>query len=245
MTEEPNYVIQIIDNIMNDDNVGELAKGTLENFVSTVISEKGVSMLKKGKKVFDFISDIPSHFFFAKFKYYLMCIYNNQDDKFNYNEKINMASVFSEDNKCYQHFVQHTICMIDSLETNDKIKYYATLSRYLVMGLIDYPIFLYLAQIIKNSTSFELNFIKEKQVDYKSENNFIISSLIIRGLMQLNSERTGIYEFTNIAIKLKQYCLSDDIPISEKVTYNNVEPISQLEPMSDSDGEKIIESWFN
>ncbi len=245
MSEDKNYAFELVNEVISNDDIKELANDTLDNFVSTFCGDEFVSKINKFKQVAKVTLDMRSYFFLAKLKCYLKSIYTKKDGKYTFEHKINMASIFCEDEKNYHHYIQHTISFIDQLETNDKIEYYGVLTRYLLLELMDYGVFLRLSQILKSCTSYELSFIKEQPLNYICKNDFMTSSLIIQGLMQRKEDRSHDYEFTDLAKKMKMYCLSSEIPISETIDYNAIKPIPQLEPMSDAEATEAINAMFD
>ncbi len=245
MSKDTNYALELVNEVINNDDIKELANDTLDNFVSTFGGEEFTSKINKFKQVAKVTLDMRSYFFLAKLKCYLKSIYKKADEKYIFEKKIKMASIFCSDEKNYHHYIQHTISFIEQLETYDKINYYGTLTRYLLLERMDYGVFLRLSQILKSCTSYELNFIKEQSLNYTCKNDFMTSSLIIQGLMQRKEDSSDDYVFTDLAKKMKMYCLSSEIPVSGTINYKAIKPIPQLEPMSHDEATEAINAMFD
>ena len=132
-------------------------------------------------------------------------------------------------------FVKKQIALVDSIDEDEKIDYFAQLTRCYLLCEIDNALYFKLIHLIKNCTMDELKYIETRNVDDKLNNNLWVSVLSLQGLFVQKQEDDGntFYLLSDIGKCLKSCCLNFDegsLAIIKK--YDELESFPQMEPMS-------------
>jgi len=177
---------------------------------------------------------MPTVLFWDKMKRYLLGTY------FSLEEQVQMATKFNDANEDYVKFVKHQLNIINDLEDDIKVDYYAALTRCLLLTNLERDLYYKLVQILRQYTTDELEFIKQCPVDIRSENSSMVSILILGGLFCQDSEGNGkaVYVLTDLAKALKKCCLNygdENLKIPYYSGYRNLEAIPQMEPATTED----------
>ena len=100
-----------------------------------------------------------------------------------YDEQIKIAKKFNDDNKEYKKFVLQMLETVDKLDSEEKIDYYAQITRFYLLELIDNDLFYVLRRTIMECTLQELEFINKTRKEQHLTYNIRISSLKQMGLV--------------------------------------------------------------
>ena len=73
----------------------------------------------------------------------------------------------------------YTSYLVDEIDEDEKIDYFAMLTRAFLLTTLERDMYFKLAKIITMCTSFELGYLKELPLDFESENNTWISSCLL------------------------------------------------------------------
>lgn len=148
-----------------------------------------------------------------------------------------MATKFNYDNKEYAQFVKKQLNIINDLEDDVKVDYYAALTRCMLLTDLECDLYFKLVQMLRQCTTDELEYIKQCPVDIRAENTAMISILILSGLFCQGGEGNGkaTYVLTDLAKALKRCCLNfndESLKIPYYSGYNTLDAIPQMEPIT-------------
>ena len=221
--------ISTLTTIIKDENLQEYAGDAFWNLIQTVVTSDPLSGITTIKNIKDLVFHMPTILFWDKMKRYLLGTFTD------FNKQIKMAEKFNCDNKKYSNFVKKQIHLINEIDDDVKIDYFASLTRCYLMTSLEQELFFKLAKILTNCTLSELEFIKTTPYNFTSENNAMISILYQSGLFSQKDTGDGkfIYAFSDFAKALKQNCLNFDegLGLQERLCgYDQIQPLSIVEP---------------
>lgn len=139
--------------IIQNEDLKKYAGNAFWNLVSTVISKNPVTGVRSIKDVEQLVFHIPTAIFWNKMERFLNGTYKNL------NEQVKMASRFNNDNAKYTKFVKKQVYIIDKLDDDRKVDYFALLTRCMLLQELDIALYFKLAHIINQCTSFELEYV--------------------------------------------------------------------------------------
>lgn len=215
--------------IIKDEDLKNYAGSCFWNFIQAVITADPFSGLEAIKDAKEMIFHMPTILFWDKMKRYLFGTFCD------FQEQVKMAEKFNNDNREYSAFVKKQIHLINELDDDLKIDYFAALTRCFLMTDLEQELFFKLAKFLSICTPAELEFIKSQTIHFKSENTAMISTLYQNGLFsQVEKEKGGAeYIFSDFAKALKQNCLNFDEGLGDQeryCTYKQLEPLNIAEP---------------
>ena len=156
-----------------------------------------------------------------------------------------MSAKFTNDNSDYEAFVKKQIHLINEMNDDKKIDYFAMLTRCYLLFEMEDALYYKLARFINICTPEELEYIKAFDFNRKSKLNVIISSLYQYGLFdQIEKEHGGVdYELSSFAKALKSNSLnfSEELNGTTSIlSYNQISPLKIAEPATWEDIESIL-----
>ena len=216
--------------ILRDEDLQKYAGDAFGNFVKAVAFLDMGASVDGIKDVKDFVFYIPNALFWDKMQRYLFGTFKC------YEEQVKLSSKFTKDNPNYIKFVKRQIHLIDKMDADEKIDYFANLTRYFLLHDMSIALYYKLANFISICTPEELSYIKDCNCDQKFSLNTMISSLYCYGLFeQVEREQGGAdYVLSGFAKALKSSSLNFDEGLYTGkcfLTYDDVEPFSIAEPM--------------
>ncbi len=190
------------------------------------------------------VLNFPTYIFLKKFERYLLGTLCNFEEQCKLAGKLDPKS----NTKNYQKLTEELILTIDKIESLDKILYFSSLTRALLLLDMEIELFWKLKYYIMNCTIGELKFLEDLPMNYKGRLNTKISILYRYGLFQqvfIESDHDTMYEISDFGKALKSNCLNfDDEQTALKtgktlIKYDDLSPLEMLEPMSYSDIEGV------
>lgn len=233
-----------ITQILKDQDVQKTAKEDLTGLFVAAISGDPVSTAVAGKKVYDDARDLPALIFWDKVNRYFRGTFHSFEDQ------IKLASRFDKDSKNYERFVKKVILMIDQVEDDEKIDFYANLTTAFYLELVDADVFFKLAKFLLLLTYDELMFIRGCSEDFRSELTVMISSLYQFGLfdqVQIEGNETR-YVLSSFALSLKRNCLNFEEGVRGKErlgNYDELKPLMINRPATDAEVDQMIGVTYN
>lgn len=181
----------------------------------------------------------PTVLFWDKMQRYLFGTFRD------YSDQVKMSAKFTEDNSEYEAFVKKQIHLINEMNDDRKIDYFAMLTRCFLLTDMEDALYYKLARFINICTPEELEYIKSFDYDKKSEINAVISSLYQYGLFdQAEKEHGGVdYVLSGFAKALKENSLNFDEGLHGRVrilSYEQIPPLNIAEPAPWDDIDSII-----
>lgn len=222
LDEQINELAVILKNV----DLKQYAGDAFINLIQAVINKDPISGVLAANDVKKIIFHMPTLIFWNKVERFLRGTYKN------YEEQVKMASYFNNDNEKYVEFVKNQIYLIDKIDSEMKIDYFAKLTRCLLLQEIETPLYFKLAQFLNQCTPYELEYIRKTRINEKLKNNAMVSSLYQYGLVeQDSSEDETYYLLSGFGQALKGNCLNygDETKCTVVETYNGVTPLPILE----------------
>ena len=231
---------EALSKILSNDDLQTYAGDAFWNLIQAVVTSDPFAEIAAIKDVKDIIFHIPTILFWDKMKRYLLGTFSCFEDQ------VKMAAKFNEDNHKYTDFVKKQIHLINEIDDDKKIDYFAALTRCFLMTSLNEDLFFKLSKFIIICTPDELEFLKDIPLTYDSKNTAIISSLYQYGLFVQGNYKNGdvVYVLSDFGKALKQNSLNfdDGLDGNNRITsYEEIEPLNLPEPMSESEIDKMFE----
>ena len=222
--------------ILTDEDLQKYAQDSFWGLVQAVVASDPFAAMAAGKDIKELVCHMPTILFWDKMKKYLMGTF------YNYEDQVKLAQKFDcEENGAYDTFVKQQIHIINSLDDDMKVDFFAALTRSFLLTDLEKPLFFKLCKYISMCTVDELLFLKECPSDIHCSNSVQVSALYQYGLfVQESPDETGTiyYKLSDFALALKQHSLNFDDGLhgaSRIERYNQMEPLSILEPMNNAE----------
>lgn len=215
----------IADAIKNAD-IPSLLEDGIFDFASTIILKDPVSGVRTAADALATIKTFPNVLFWEKTRRFLSGSFNG------YADQIKFAEKFNSDNYKYKDFVKTQLSIINTIETDKKIDYFAQLTRCFYLSSMDVPLYFRLVKFIQNCTTNELEFMEEAKYNQHFTNNAMISMLILQGLVvQDNNGEKTYYVISSLGKVLKECSLNfgESGTIKTNLKYYDVEGLPQIE----------------
>jgi len=139
---------------------------SLEIWIGTIGGPVSEQFIEAGK----FIISVSDIIFWDKMKRFLLGTY------IDYEAQINMSAKFSRDNEDWIDFTKRQIHILNEIDDDIKIDYYANCTRAFLLEMIDKPLYFKLATILKSTVREDLDYLA-KNIDNKGQLPYNIYSL--------------------------------------------------------------------
>ena len=235
---------EALSHFLRNRDLQKTAEEDLTDLIITTLSGDPISTGVAGKKVIDDIRNLPGYILWDKINRYLRGSFRSFEDQ------IKLASRFDKDSKDYARFVKKMILLIDQVEDDEKIDFYANLTRAFFMGLVDSDVFFKLTKFLLLLTFDELIFIRDCPEDFRSTLTVMISSLYQFGLfdqIQVDGNETR-YVLSSFALSLKRNCLNIEEGVNGKErlgNYSELQPLKINEAATDADFDRMFSESFH
>lgn len=225
--------------ILKDKDIREYSGDAFWNIIKAVVLGDVGALLDATNDLKNILFHTPTVLFWDKMQRYLFGTFRD------YSDQVRMSAKFTEDNSEYEAFVKKQIHLINEMNDDRKIDYFAMLTRCFLLTDMEDALYYKLARFINICTPEELEYIKSFDYDKKSEINAVISSLYQYGLFdQAEKEHGGVdYVLSGFAKALKDNSLNFDEGLHGRVrilSYEQIPPLNIAEPATWDDIESII-----
>lgn len=224
--------------ILSDKDLQHYAGDCFWNLIQMVTFSDPFAGIAAGKNIKELIFHIPTILFWDKMKRYLSGTFSCFDDQAKMTEK------FNKDSNKYNDFVKKQIHLINEIDDDKKVDYFASLTRCFLLTAMDETLFFKLSKFLITCTPEELQFIADIDFEYCGKNSAIISSLYQYGLFTQAEDQSGaIYILSDFGKALKQNSLNFDTDLSHIkriVSYEEITPLNIAEPMTKEDMDTIL-----
>lgn len=224
--------------LVHNEDLQNYAGDAFLNFIKAVTFNDVGAGVKTLDDVRQILFHIPTVLFWDKMKRYLYGTFRD------FRDQIKLAEKFHDDNPKYQKFVKRQIQLINELDDDEKIDYFAQLTRSFLITGLEESLFFKLTKFLNICTPYELAFLKSIDYNYSSTNNVVISSLYQYGLFvqKTDSNDNVRYVLSDFAKALKQNCLNFDDGVGgakRLLSYSQIAPLEIMEPLTFQDLESI------
>ena len=225
--------------ILKDKDIREYSGDAFWNIIKAVVLGDVGALLDATNDLKNILFHTPTVLFWDKMQRYLFGTFRD------YSDQVRMSAKFTEDNSEYEAFVKKQIHLINEMNDDRKIDYFAMLTRCFLLTNMEDALYYKLARFINICTPEELEYIKSFDYDKKSEINAVISSLYQYGLFdQAEKEHGGVdYVLSGFAKALKDNSLNFDEGLHGRVrilSYEQIPPLNIAEPATWNDIDSII-----
>ena len=153
-----------------------------------------------------------------------------------FDDQVKMSEKFTKNNSCYESFVKKQINLVNEMNDDKKIDYFAMLTRCFLLNEMENDLYYKLARFINMCTSDELDYIRDFDYNNRSKINAVISSLYQYGLFEQSESNDGAdYVLSGFAKALKNNCLNYDEGLNSRdriLSYDQIPPLNIAEPTS-------------
>lgn len=225
--------------ILKDKDIREYSGDAFWNIIKAVVLGDVGALLDATNDLKNILFHTPTALFWDKMQRYLFGTFRS------YSDQVRMSAKFTEDYSEYEAFVKKQIHLINEMNDDRKIDYFAMLTRCFLLTDMEDALYYKLARFINICTPEELEYIKSFDYDKKSEINAVISSLYQYGLFdQAEKEHGGVeYVLSGFAKALKDNSLNFDEGLHGRVrilSYEQIPPLNIAEPATWDDIDSII-----
>jgi len=225
--------------ILKDKDIREYSGDAFWNIIKAVVLGDVGALLDATNDLKNILFHTPTVLFWDKMQRYLFGTFRD------YSDQVRMSAKFTEDNSEYEAFVKKQILLINEMNDDRKIDYFAMLTRCFLLTDMENALYYKLARFINICTPEELEYIKSFDYDKKSEINAVISSLYQYGLFdQAEKEHGGVdYVLSGFAKALKDNSLNFDEGLHGRdriLAYDQIPPLNIAEPATWQDIDNIF-----
>lgn len=238
--------IKALTTIIKDKDLQGYAGDSFLNLIQAVITQDPFSGVEAAKAVKELAFHTPTVLFWDKMKRFLLGTFHSYEDQ------IKMAQKFNDDNENYAAFVKRQIHLINALDDDTKVDYFAALTRSFLITGLDRELYFKLCKFLSTCTLEELLFIKKCPYDLTSNNTAMISSLFQYGLFTSDDDcETGeTYYFpSDFAKALKQHSLNYEDGLRGQTrlcAYGQLAPLNLPESTPNAEIDKMLNKvWGN
>ena len=221
--------ITTLTTILKNKDIREYAGDAFWNLIKAIVTGDAEAVIYASDDIKNIVFHTPTILFWDKMRRYLYGTFRD------YDEQLKLAAKFNYDNQKYEEFVKKQIHLINEIDDDMKVNYFAMLTRCYLLTDLEDALFFKLAKYIDICTPSELEFLQSAPYSYHSSNNPIVSSLYQYGLFsQTDADDGGVtYVLSDFAKALKHNCLNfnDGLQGQERLlSYQQLTPINIAEP---------------
>ena len=152
--------ISTLRRILSDEDLQHYAGDCFWNLIQMVTFSDPFAGIAAGKDMKELIFHIPTILFWDKMKRYLSGTFSCFDDQAKMTEK------FNKDSNKYNDFVKKQIHLINEIDDDKKVDYFASLTRCFLLTAMDETLFFKLSKFLITCTPEELQFIADIDFEY-------------------------------------------------------------------------------
>ena len=170
--------IATLTTILKDKDIHNYMGDTFWNIIKAVSLGDIGALLDSSIDIKNMLFHAPSVLFWDKVQRYMFGTFRN------YAEQVKMAGKFNEENMDYEKFVKRQIHLINEINDDKKVDYFAQLTRCYLLTEMENALYYKLARFLIMCTPEELDYIAS--FDYEETTNLtaMVSSLYQYGLFE-------------------------------------------------------------
>lgn len=190
--------------IVKNDNIKEFAHKKVIDLVDAILNESQVSVISNIDDVRKLLWQIPNSLFWDKMFRFMTSTFSD------YEYQIKMCEKFQKDNKKYKEFVKKLIQIIEKLDFDEKVDWFANLTRSFLMELLNEDEYFKLSFALRQIASQDLLYLKELVTEKETYENGILNILYQHSLTDKYTPNTcgsidSVYNISELGIKLLKY----------------------------------------
>ena len=148
--------------ILKDKDIREYSGDAFWNIIKAVVLGDVGALLDATNDLKDILFHTPTVLFWDKMQRYLFGTFRD------YSDQVKMSAKFTNDNSDYEAFVKKQIHLINEMNDDKKIDYFAMLTRCYLLFEMEDALYYKLARFINICTPEELEYIKAFDFNRKS-----------------------------------------------------------------------------
>ncbi len=231
-----NELVETVQSLIENENIKDLTKGSIWDFVKALAGDY-FSVIEGMGKATALVLYARDFNFWSKMQRFL------QGVNLEYDTQIKFRNKFCEENKHNKEYIQRLINMIEQLETDSKIDYYAKITRYAISDVLDLSLYFKFSQTLKNCTSEELEYLSSNTLNGLYDNSFMLDSLRLLGLVSIEPTNNQ-FAFTDYAKIFKKYCLNEESSLPP-VKYNDIIASGSVQVATDEEVDEMMNEIFH
>ena len=153
--------VNALTTIIKDKDLQGYAGDSFLNLIQAVITQDPFSGVEAAKAVKELVFHTPTVLFWDKMKRFLLGTFHSYEDQ------IKMAQKFNDDNEDYAAFVKRQIHLINALDDDTKVDYFAALTRSFLITDLNGGLYFKLCKFLSTCTPEELLFMENCPYDFK------------------------------------------------------------------------------
>lgn len=225
--------------ILKDKDIHEYAGDAFLGIIKAVSLGDVGALIDSGGDIKDLLFHTPTILFWDKMQRYMFGTFRD------YAEQVKMAGKFSEDNKDYERFVKRQIHLINEIDDDKKVDYFAQLTSCYLLTEMDNALYYKLAKFLIMCTPEELDYIASFDYEGTTQLTAMISSLYQYGLFEQQEKQHGgvSYALSGFAKALKYNGLNFNEGTSGEKwigSYSQIAPLSISEPITWEDINNVV-----
>ena len=142
----------------------------------------GIDAVKELKRL---LVHMPTALFWDKMRRFMYGTFRCREDQ------VKLVEKFKKCSDKYYDFVKKQVALVDSMDEDEKIDYFAQLTRCFLLCEIDSALYFKLVYFIKNCTVDELKYLAALRSDERLDNNLWVSVLSLQGLFVQEQDSIG------------------------------------------------------
>lgn len=232
--------IQALGTIMKSPESHTVMRDGAFSLMKYVLLNDYGSGLDAAKAAATLVFHTPTMLYWDKMWRYMCGVYKEPADQ------TRMAAKFCDDYPKYEAFVKKQMNLISEFNDDQKIDYFACLTRsYLYAGLEE-NLYLKLARFLTECTPGELEFLANTRIDARLDNTMMSASLYQYGLLMLEEQPDGTnkYVLSDFGKSLKQNSLNFDEGLSGQMrlySYDVMSPAALPQYATSEDIDRMFE----
>lgn len=190
--------------VLKNENLKEYAQKEAADLGKLIFQKDIEAGTELGKNTVRLIFSIPDLIFLDKLKRFLCGTYED------FGEQVKMSSKFTRDNSEYVEFVKKQIYILNEMENDEKIDFYANLTRACLLEQIDIPLYFKLANILRQCTTEELFYLRDNVNGSIDKLNIFVDTFLGNGLAKMTLATVSganQYAYTQLAKKFVNYSM--------------------------------------
>ncbi len=141
--------------ILKDKDIREYSGEAFWNIIKAVVLGDVGALLDATNDIKNILFHAPTLLFWDKMQRYLFGTFRD------YGDQVKMSAKFTQDNADYEAFVKKQIHLINEMNDDRKIEYFAMLTRCFLLTDMENALYYKLARFINICTPEELEYIRE------------------------------------------------------------------------------------
>lgn len=203
--------------VVNDKEIKEFTCKTTLDLADAILSESPISAISTLDDARKLLWQIPNALFWDKMFRFMTSTFSD------YEYQIKMCKKFQKDNKKYKEFVKKLIQVIEKLDFDEKVDWFANLTRSFLMELINEDEYFKLSFALRQVSSQDLLYLKMLVNENDKPENGVLNTLYQHSLTDKHTPNTcgsihSEYNISELGVRFLKYGMDLDNCEKYKIT---------------------------